>query len=142
MKTSTHDMPPAATSGKRQLGLRFAAGLVLTLACTGLAAISTPTAIAAPDCSKPAIDSTVNTVTQQARSYLNSHPEGNRMLMLAALQPRPQAEATVRAYAAANPEQYAEFSRILSPLGPLQRQCGVQVIPAEYQWAFDQFVGS
>ena len=30
---------------------------------------------------------------------------------------------------------------IIAPLGTLQQQCGVQVVPAQFQWAFDQFMG-
>jgi hemophore-related protein len=62
--------------------------------------------------------------------------------MTAALQPRPQAEATLQAYASANPQEYAALKQILAPLGTLQSQCGVQVVPSQFQWAFDQFIGS
>ena len=77
----------------------------------------------------------------QMQAYMNSHPAGNKMLMTAALQPRPQAAATIAAYANSNPQEYSEFKSILAPLGALQNQCGVQVVPAQYQWAFDQFIG-
>ena len=105
-----------------------------------LAGIATPVAAAAPDCSPAAVESTTAAIGQQAQSYLNAHPDGNKALMTAALQPRPQAEATLRAYASSNPQEYAEFKAILAPLGTLQSQCGVQVVPAQYQWAFDQFI--
>ena len=107
-----------------------------------LAGIASPVAAAAPDCSPAAVESTTEAVGQQAQAYLDSHPEGNKMLMTAALQPRPQAEATVRAYATSNPQEYATFKQILAPLGTLQSQCGVQVVPPQFQWAFDQFIGS
>ena len=84
----------------------------------------------------------VAAVTKQAQNYLNSNPAGNKVLMTAALQPRPQAAATLQAYAASNPQQYAEFKAILAPLGEIQNQCGVAVVPPQFQWAFDQFVGS
>ena len=58
------------------------------------------------------------------------------------LSPRQQAAATISAYANTNPQEYAEFQSILAPLGTLQSQCGVQVVPAQYQWAFEQFIGS
>jgi hemophore-related protein len=106
-----------------------------------LAMIAAPSALAAPDCSKANVDSTVATVGGQAQSYMNSHPDGQKVLMTAALQPRPQAEQTLRNYATANPQEYAEFKQILAPLGTLQAQCGVQVVPPQYQWAFDAFVG-
>jgi heme-binding protein len=106
-----------------------------------LAVVAAPSAIAAPDCSKPTVDSTVATTQGQIQGYLNTHPDGQRMLMTAALQPRAQATATLQAYAQSNPQEYQEFTAILAPLGALQKQCGVQVIPPQYQWAFDQFVG-
>jgi hemophore-related protein len=106
-----------------------------------LAVIAAPSAFAAPDCSKANIDSTVATVGGQAQSYMNSHPDGQAVLMSAALQPRSQAEQTLRNYATSNPQEYAEFKQILAPLAPLQQQCGVQVVPPQFQWAFDAFVG-
>lgn len=106
------------------------------------AGFTAPVASAAPDCSPAGVDSAVAAVTKQAQSYLNSNPAGNKVLMTAALQPRPQAEATLQAYAASNPQQYAEFRAILAPLGEIQNQCGVPVVPPQFQWAFDQFVGS
>lgn len=105
-----------------------------------LAGLAAPVALAAPDCSPAAVDSTADAVAQEAQAYMNANPEGNKALMTAALQPRPQAEATLRAYASSNPQQYADFKAILAPLGTLQSQCGVQVVPAQFQWAFDQFV--
>ena len=106
-----------------------------------LAGFVAPAAIAAPDCSPANVDSTSKTVMGQMQAYMNSHPAGNKMLMTAALQPRPQAAATIAAYANSNPQEYSEFKSILAPLGALQNQCGVQVVPAQYQWAFDQFIG-
>lgn len=105
-----------------------------------VATLAAPTATAAPDCSKAGIDSTVSSAMSQARSYMNSHPDGNKMLMAAASQSHDKAAQTVSAYAAANPQEYADFKAILSPVATLQQQCGVQVIPAQYQWAFEQFI--
>lgn len=106
-----------------------------------LATLAAPVATAAPDCSQAGIDATSDKVMQQAQAYMNAHPEGNKMLMAAALQPRQQAAATISAYASSNPQEYADFKSILAPLATLQSQCGVQVVPAQYQWAFDQFIG-
>ena len=118
---------------------RIAIGTVIGgMALAGLAA---PAASAAPDCSPAAVDGTVERVTQEAQAYMNAHPEGNRMLMTAALQPRAEAAATIQAYAAQNPQQYADFKQILSQLGTLEQQCGVSVVPAQYKWAYDQFIG-
>jgi hemophore-related protein len=106
-----------------------------------LAALATPSASAAPDCSPAGIDGQVASVTQQARGYLNTHAGANKMLMTAALQPQAEAAQTIQTYASSNPQEYAEFRSILAPLSNLQNQCGVNVVPAEYQWAFSQFIG-
>jgi len=106
-----------------------------------LVGLGTPTAWAAPDCSPAGIDGQVTAITQQARAYLNTHAAANTMLMTAALQPQAQASQTIQTYASANPAEYGEFRSILVPLSNLQNQCGVNVVPAEYQWAFSQFIG-
>ena len=126
------------TSGHATRITRICAGsLIGGIALAGLVA---PVASAAPDCSPAAVENTTDAIGQQAQDYMNANPEGNKALMTAALQPRPQAEATLRAYASSNPQQYADFKAILAPLGTLQSQCGVQVVPAQFQWAFDQFI--
>ena len=120
----------------------------LTRACIGsivggiaLAGLAAPSASAAPDCSQAGVDSAVATVTQQAKAYMSSHPPVSRLLMTAAGQTQSQAAQTISAYASANPQEYSEFKAILTPLSTLQNQCGVSVIPVEYQWAFNQFIG-
>jgi len=124
------------------MATRFARTCLSALAGgIALATLAAPTATAAPDCSKAGIDSTVSAAMSQARAYMNSHPDGNKMLMAAATQSKSQAAQTVSAYAAANPQEYADFKAILSPVATLQQQCGVQVVPAQFQWAFDQFIG-
>ena len=126
------------TSGHATRITRICAGsLIGGIALAGLVA---PVASAAPDCSPAAVENTTDAIGQQAQDYMNANPEGNKALMTAALQPRPQAEATLRAYANSNPQQYADFKAILAPLGTLQSQCGVQVVPAQFQWALDQFI--
>ena len=124
-------------------GTRRTLGICLGAITAGLASavIAAPAAVAAPDCSKPAVDAQVAESQGAIQNYLNTHPDGQRMLMTAALQPRAQASQTLQAYAQANPQEYQEFTGIIAPLGTLQKQCGVQVIPPQYQWAFDQFVG-
>jgi hemophore-related protein len=126
------------------VGTRRTLGICFGTIAAGLAAavIAAPAAVAAPDCSKQGVDSAVANAQGQIQSYLNSHPDGQKMLMTAAMQPRAQAAATIQTYAQANPQEYQEFTAILAPMGTLQKQCGVQVIPPQYQWAFDQFVGS
>ena len=122
----------------RRIARTYAGTLITGFALAGLLA---PAASAAPDCSPAAVDSQVSAVTDQAQAYLNANPAGNKMLMTAALQPPAQAQQTIADYASTNPQEYATFKSILTPLRTLQNQCGVQVIPARYQWAFDQFIG-
>jgi len=121
---------------------RRIAGACTLVAGIALAGLGAPAALAAPDCSPAAVDSQVSSITQQAQDYMNAHPDGNKMLMTAALQHQAEAQKTISDYASSNPQEYAGFKSILSPLGTLQSQCGVQVVPAQYQWAFDQFIGS
>lgn len=104
-----------------------------------LSGIAAPMAVAAPDCSPASVETTSNSAMAQVQTYMATHPDGNKVLMTAALQPRPQAAATLAAYANSNPGEYAEFKSILAPLKVLQNQCGVQVVPTQFQWAFDQF---
>ena len=127
------------TTGQNRRIARTCIGTIVGgIALAGLAA---PTASADSDCSPAAVDSEVATVTQQAKAYLASHKDANRVLMAAALQPEAQAAMTIQNYANSNPQEYADFRSILAPLSSLQNQCGVSVVPAEYQWAFSQFIG-
>ncbi len=125
------------TSGKT----RLITGIGSLIGGITLAGLGAPAAFAAPDCSPAGVNSAAAAVNTQAQAYLMSHPAANKVLMTAALQPRPQAEANLQAYATTNPQEYAEFKSILAPLGVIQSQCGVPVVPPQFQWAFDQFVG-
>lgn len=127
------------TSGQTRRFSRACIGSIVGgIALAGLAA---PSASAAPDCSPAGVDNAVASVTQQAKAYMNAHPPVTKVLMTAAGQSQSQAAQTINAYASSNPQEYGEFKAILTPLSALQNQCGVQVIPAEYQWAFKQFIG-
>jgi hemophore-related protein len=114
------------------------AGLVLT----GLAAatIAAPTAAAADQCSADGLANTVSSVTGSARQYLASHPGANQAVTTAFGQPRPQAAATLRGYFTANPQEYYELRGILAPIGDVQRQCNVAVLPPELASAYDEFM--
>ena len=122
---------------------RRTAGIVLSSLVGGMAmaVVAAPSAFAAPDCSPQGVSSASDAITAQAQQYLANHPDANSVLMTAAFQPRSEAVATVRDYTTAHPQESAEFKSIIAPLGTLQKQCGVQVIPARFQWAFDQFMG-
>lgn len=106
-----------------------------------VATIAAPAASAAPDpCSADAVASTVSSVTGSAQQYLAGHPDANQVVTAAYTQPRPQAEANVRGYFTANPQEYYELRGILAPLGDKQRQCNVQVLSPELASAYDQFM--
>ena len=122
---------------------RRTAGIVLSSLVGGMAmaVVAAPSAFAAPDCSPQGVSNTSDAVTAQAQQYLADHPDANKVLMTAALQPRSQAVATVQSYTSTHPQESSEFKSIIAPLGTLQKQCGVQVVPAQFQWAFDQFMG-
>jgi hemophore-related protein len=105
------------------------------------AAIAVPAASAAPDpCSADAVAATVRSVTGSAQQYLGSHPGANQVVMAAYGQPEPQAEADVRGYFTANPQEYYELRGILAPLGDKQRQCNVQVLSPQLASAYDRFM--
>ena len=115
--------------------------------CTGLlvgglavAALGAPTASAAPDCSGATVADTVSSVTGSAHQYLANHPGAGQVLSAAANQPRPQAEANVRGYFTANPQEYYDLRGILAPIGDVQRQCNISVLPPDLSSAYDQFM--
>jgi hemophore-related protein len=115
--------------------------------CAGLlgglaaATIAAPTAAAAPEgCSAGEVAGTVSSVWGSARQYLNNHPDANQVVTAALSQPRPEAEADVRNYFTANPQEYYELRGILAPIGEKQRQCNVTVLPPDVASAYDQFM--
>jgi hemophore-related protein len=106
-----------------------------------LATIVAPMASAAPDpCSADAVASTVSSVTGSAQQYLGNHPGANRVVTAAYSQSDPQAEADVRSYFTANPQEYYELRGILAPLGDKQRECNVQVLSPQLASAYDRFM--
>ena len=115
--------------------------------CTGLlvgglavATLGAPSASAAPDCSGATVANTISSVTGSARQYLANHPGAGQVLSAAANQPRPQAEANVRGYFTANPGEYYDLRGILAPIGDVQRQCNVSVLPPDLSSAYDEFM--
>lgn len=114
------------------------AGLIAGLVAATIAA---PIASAAPDpCSAENISGTVNTVTGEARDYLNAHPGANQVVSAARTQPRPEAEANIRGYFTNNPQEYHELRGILTPIGDTQRQCNVTALPPDLASAYDTFM--
>lgn len=115
-------------------------GTGLLVGGLAVATLGVPTASAAPDCSGAAVANTVSSVTGSAHQYLANHPGANQVLTAAANQPRPQAEANVRGYFTANPQEYYDLRGILAPIGDVQRQCNVSVLPADLSSAYDEFM--
>ncbi|MGY4708203.1 heme-binding protein [Mycolicibacterium sp. CBM1] len=105
-----------------------------------VATLIAPVAMAAPDCNSATVADTVSTVTGSAHQYLANHPGANQVLTAAYHQPRPEAAANVRGYFTANPGEYYDLRGILAPLGDVQRQCNVSVLPANLQSAYDEFM--
>jgi heme-binding protein len=120
---------------------RTAAGI-----CAGLlggiaaATIAAPSAAAAPDCSADRVAGTVSDVTGSARAYLAGHPGANQAVTAAMGQQRPQAEANLRGYFTANPQEYYDLRGILAPIGDVQSQCNVTVLPPDLASAYSTFM--
>jgi hemophore-related protein len=111
---------------------------------TGLAVatIGAPSAMAAPgqQCDASSVSSTVSSTTGSARAYLDSHPGANQAVTAAMGQPRPEAAATLRGYFTANPQEYYDLKGILAPIGDVQQQCNVSVLPPSLASAYDEFM--
>ena len=115
-------------------------GAGLLVGGLAVATLGAPSASAAPDCSGATVANTVSSVTGSARQYLANHPGAGQVLTSAANQPRPQAAANVRGYFTANPAEYYELRGILAPIGDVERQCNVSVLPADLSSAYDEFM--
>ena len=125
-------------SARRRIAGACAASLLGGLAAATIAA---PSATAAPEqCSASAVSGTVSSVTGSARAYLDSHPGANQAVTAAFNQPRPQAADTLRGYFTNNPQEYNDLRGILSPIGEVQQQCNVTVLPPDLASAYSQFM--
>ncbi len=128
----------SSTSTRRRFAAVCAGSL---LGGTMVAAVAVPVASAAPEqCTASAVSNTVSSVTGSARDYLAGPPGANQVLTAAAGQPRAEASANVRAYFTANPNEYYELRDIVAPIGDVQRQCDVTVLPPDLASAYDQFM--
>jgi heme-binding protein len=105
-----------------------------------VATIAAPSAAAAPECSASAVSGTVSSATGAARAYLAGHPGADQAVTTAFSQPRPQAAATLRGYFTANPQEYYDLRGILAPIGDVQRQCNVTVLPPDLASAYNEFM--
>lgn len=128
-------MKLSATTARRGLGGTFAACLLGGVAAATIAA---PTANAQPACTASSFATTASGVLNAAGGYLNSHPGANDVLTRAASQPAGEAEASVRAYFEAHPNEYLDLRNIARPLIDQRNQCGVAVSPAQLSLLFDE----
>ena len=122
---------------------RRAVGICAGSLLGGVAAaiVASPTSAAAPDqCSAGALAGTVSSVTGSAQQYLDSHPDANQAVTAAFNQPRPQAEANLRGYFTAHPQEYVELRGILAPIGDTQRGCNTTVLSPDLESAYNEFM--
>ena len=116
---------------------------ITTLVMAGGAAAAilvAPAASAAPDCSGATVANTVSAVTGSAQSYLAGHPGAGGVLAAAARQSPADAEASIRGYFTANPGEYYDLRGIIAPIGDVQQQCNVHVLPPMLSAAYDRFM--
>lgn len=119
---------------------RFGAGLGCLLGGVAAATLAVPTAAAADQCSADAVAARVGSVTGAAQQYLGTHPGANRVVTAAYGQPRDRAAADIRGYFTAHPQEYYELRGILAPIGDVQRECNVTVLPPELASAYTEFM--
>jgi len=118
--------------------LALSGGLLFGALSTAL--IAAPAAVAAPDCSAQGVSNTVTGAIQNAQGYLGTHPGAGRVVRAAVHQPREVAAADIRAYFTANPGEYFELRGILAPIGQVQRDCNVTVLPPALASAYTEFM--
>lgn len=99
-----------------------------------------PSALAAPDCSPAAVNTTVSSATGAAQQYLAAHPDANQVVMAAYGQPRPQAASDLRNYFTAHPNEYYDLRGVLAPIGDTERQCNVKALPSNLESAYQEFM--
>lgn len=111
------------------------------IAGVAAATIAAPMASANPDvCTGGGVADTVSSVTGAAQQYLGTHPGAGQALSAAISQSPDQAEATVRGYFTANPQEYYDLRGILAPIGDVQHQCNVTVLSPALQTAYTRFM--
>ena len=113
---------------------RGIAGAFAACALGGVAAatIALPTAAAQPAaCTASGFATTSGGVLSAAGGYLATHPGANDALTRAASQPSGEADATVRAYFTAHPNEFTDLRNIARPLIDQRNQCGVTVQPTQ-----------
>jgi len=121
--------------------MRFS-GIGATMAMVGVATavVATPAASADDGCSAARVANTVNSVTGSAQQYLTNHPGAGQVLYVAMRQSPTQRASDVRGYFTANPNEYYDLRSILAPIGDVQQQCNVTVLPPVFEAAYNQFM--
>lgn len=128
-----------STTMRRGIGGAFATCL---LGGAAAATIALPAANAQPDpCTASGYATTASGVLNAAGGYLAGHPGANDVLTAAASQSPAEAEASVRSYFEANPNEYLDLQNIVRPLTDLRNQCGVAVSPNQLATLFEELSG-
>jgi hemophore-related protein len=96
------------------------------LGAAGAATIGIPAANAQP-CTAAGLATTVSSVTGAAGQYLDSHQDINDVLTRAGSQSPGDAQASLRSYFAAHPQEFNDLRGIAQPLTNLRSQCNSNV---------------
>jgi heme-binding protein len=120
-------MTTSATAVRRGLF-----GAIATCALGGLAfaTIAIPSAGAQPNCTASGFSHTASGVLAAAGGWLDAHQEANNVLTAAGMQGA-GAEASVRDYFVAHPQEYQELRGIAAPLIDLQHGCNTAIQPIQ-----------
>jgi hemophore-related protein len=100
------------------------------LGAAAAATIAVPSANAAP-CTAAGLSNTVSTVAGAAGQYLDTHPDANDALTRAGSESTGDAEASLRGYFLAHPQEFNDLRGIARPLTDLRGQCGSTVSPGQ-----------
>jgi hemophore-related protein len=108
------------------------------LGAAAAATIAVPSANAAP-CTAAGLSNTVSSVAGAAGQYLDTHPDADDALTRAGSQSTGDAEASLRAYFLAHPQQFNDLRGIARPLTDLRGQCGSTVSPGQISALLNAF---
>lgn len=122
-----------ATTLRRGIAATFGACAVGALVA---GTIALPAATAAP-CKASEFASTASGVLASAGSYLDAHPGADDVLTASADQPAAEAQASVRGYFTAHPNEFLDLQNIVAPIKNQRSQCGVSVTPGQLAALFD-----
>jgi hemophore-related protein len=114
-------------------------GVFAATALGGLAAatIALPTASAQPPCTAAGLTDTLGSVATATGQYLASHPDADEAVTNAGALSSQDADAAIRTYFVAHPQQWGELQSIARPLAGLRQHCQTNVAPASIARLFD-----